>query len=335
MPFPSIAYPRPDEPDFLTEIGGLFMASKMLYTACSVGLFEKLADGPLTEEQLAEATQLPRRSIHVLTRALLALGVLELRGDRVCNGSSAQARLTGRGPDDIRAGMRLYDQVTLPLWEQFEASIRTGRPAQTTKPLADFGRIFTEGVEAFTRPAADALLSAYDFSKHRRVLDVAGGTGSYLLPMLRRHPTLQATLYELPHVADVARRRLSDDPHGNQVQVVDGDALFDPIPTDHDVVLLANTIHLFSPDKVQRLFQRLRAAVSPGARLVMPEHWMNATHTSPMFSTLLAGTFLLLAGDTSTYSVDEAAGWLAAAGWKMLEHGPLFGAISLMVAEAV
>jgi len=266
---------------------------------------------------------------------MLALGVLKLEGDKVCNGRSAQARLAGKNPhDDVRAGMRLCDQVTLPLWEQFETSIRTGRPAQTTKPIADFGRIFTEGVDAFTRPAADALMAAYDFSAHRRVLDLAGGTGSYLLPILRRHPSLKATLFELPHVAEMAKRRLSGDPHGSQVQVVDGDALFDPIPPDHDLMLLANTIHLLSPDKVQRLFQRMRSVVGPGARLLIPEHWMDATHTSPMINTLFAGTFLLLSGDTSTYSVEEATGWLAAAGWKTLEHRPLFGAISLLVAEA-
>jgi hypothetical protein len=336
MPAPSIAFPHPDDPDFLTELGGIYMASKMLFTATSVGLFEKLADGPLTEDQLAEAMHLPQRSVHVMTRALLALGVLELQGGRVANSRTAQNRLTGRNPaEDVRAGLRLYEQINLPLWDQFEHSVRTGQPAQTTKPIADFGRIFTEGVESFTRPAADALLGAYDFSRHRQVLDLCGGTGSYLLPLLRRYPALQATLFELPHVADLARRRLSDDPHGSQVQIVEGDALFDPLPEGHDVVLLANTVHLLSPDKVQRLFQRLRAVVSHGTRLVMPEHWMNATHTAPMFATLLAGTFLLLSGDTRTYSVDESAGWLAATGWKMLEHRPLFGAISLMVAEAV
>jgi hypothetical protein len=336
MRAPSLGFPHPDDPDFLLELGGLYMASKMLFTANSVGLFEKLADGPLTEEQLAEATKLPRRSVHVLTRAMLALGVLEQHGAKVANGRSAQARLTGRNAvTDMRAGLRLYEHINLPLWEQFEQSVRSGQPAQTTKPIQDFGRIFGEGVEAFTRPAADALLTAYDFSSHRRLLDLCGGSGSYLLPLLRRYPTLLATLYELPHVADLARRRLSDDPHGAQVQIVEGDALFDPIPDGHDVVLLANTIHLFSPDKVQRLFQRIRASVGPGARLVMPEHWMDATHTSPMFSTLLAGTFLLLSGDASTYSVEEGSAWLAAAGWRMLEHRPLFGAISLMVAEAV
>jgi hypothetical protein len=154
------------------------------------------------------------------------------------------------------------------------------------------------------------------------------------LPLLRRHPSLSATLYELPHVADMARRRLGADPHGSRVEIVDGDALFDPIPSGHDVVILANTIHLLGQEKVQRLFQRLRESVQPGARLVIPDQWMNSTHTSPMFGSLLAGLYLCLSGEARAYSLDEGRTWLQASGWRMLEHRPLYGCWSLVVAEA-
>ncbi|HYV45609.1 MAG TPA: methyltransferase [Myxococcaceae bacterium] len=335
MPSPAIAFPHPDDPDFLAELGGLFMGCKMLFAGAEIGLFEKLKDGPLTVEELSRGTGLPQRSVHVLVSGLVAMGVLELKDGKLSNGKAAQKKLTTRGPDDIRPGFRLYDLVDIPLYEHFEQALRTGRPVQTTRPIADFGKIFTEGVEAFTRPAADALAAAYDFSPHKRVLDMAGGTGSYLLPMLRRYPSVRATLYELPHVAELARRRLADDPHGSQVEVVEGDALFDPIPMDHDAIILANTIHLLNQEKVQRLFQRLRDAVQPGARLIMPEHWMSSTHTSPLFAALIAGLYLCLSGEAKTHSVDEGRAWMAAAGWKMLEHRPLFGSISLAVAEAV
>lgn len=35
----------------------------------------------------------------------------------------------------------------------------------------------------------------YDFSRHRRLLDIGGGTGSFLLAVLRRHAALRGTLY--------------------------------------------------------------------------------------------------------------------------------------------
>src|SRR5205085_159137 len=96
-----------------------------------------------------------------------------------------------------------------PMWMQFEKTVRTGMPAQFTAGSEHFGRIFSEGVEAWTRPGALALATQYDFAPHRRILDVGGGTGSYLIPILERHPALAATLFELPPSAEAARRRLA------------------------------------------------------------------------------------------------------------------------------
>lgn len=335
MPPPAFADTfDPEDPDFLPSVGAMFMASKMLFVASKLNLFAALADGPRTIDELSTSTGLPRRSLHVLLHGLASVRVVNEVGDRFANGTMAQRTLAGRGDHDMRKALRLFEEITWRLWEQLESSVKTGQPVQLGTPSAEFGRIFSEGVEAFTRAAADALPDCYDFSPHRRMLDLAGGTGSYLLPVLRKHPAIAGTLYELPPPAEAARRRLGADPHGKRVEVVEGDALFDPIPGGHDVVLLANTIHLFNPDIIQRLLQRMRVVVEPGARLLIAEHWVDSTHTKPAYGALLAGTFLLLAGDGRTYSVEEAQPWLAATGWKLLEHRPLAGAISLAIAEA-
>jgi spermidine synthase len=54
----------------------------------------------------------------------------------------------------------------------------------------------SEGVEAITAGTAQVLPTRYDFSRHRRVLDLGGGTGSFLMAVLRRHPDLACTLFE-------------------------------------------------------------------------------------------------------------------------------------------
>jgi hypothetical protein len=61
--------------------------------------------------------------------------------------------------------------------------------------------------------------------------------------------------------------------------------------------------------------------------------WTDPTHTQPLMAALMAGAFLLVTGEGDVYSVDDARGWLQATGWRMLEHQPLAGPASLMVAE--
>lgn len=58
------------------------MSAKLLCVASELDLFAKLADGPLTLAQLAEATGLPTRSLRVVASGLAAIDVLVIDGDR-------------------------------------------------------------------------------------------------------------------------------------------------------------------------------------------------------------------------------------------------------------
>ena len=119
------------------------------------------------------------------------------------------------------------------------------------------------------------------------------------------------------------------------VEVVEADFVEDPIPNGHDAVLLANVIHLFSPQSNSALLARIRASVEPGARLLLVDFWTDDAHLEPAFAALMAGEFLIVSGEGDVYSVNEVAGWLRATGWEFTAHKPLAGAASLVVATAV
>jgi SAM-dependent methyltransferase len=328
--------PPPDDLDenLFGSMGAAFMNGRLLCVGAELGIFEKLGDGPLTLDELVTATGLPRRSLRVVANGLAAMDVLERQGDRYANSRQAQAFLAGRTSVDLRPGLKLYNHLIYPMWMQFEHTVRTGEPARHSGTSEAFGRIFSEGVEAWTAVGARALAAQYDFTPYRRILDVGGGTGSYLIPILQRYPELRATLYDLPPSVEAAKRRLAGEAVGDRIELVEGDALFDPMPEGHDLVLLAGFIHLFGPEKIKLVLGRIRAAVAAGAKLLIVDQWMNATHTRPVFGAMLAATYLLISGDGDTYSPEEAEPWLHDTGWRSIEHRPLSGVISVLVAEA-
>jgi len=174
----------------------------------------------------------------------------------------------------------------------------------------------------------------HDFSEYRSVLDLGGGTGSFLVALLRKHPRLRTTLFELPTVAPVARLRLHDEADGQHVTVVAGDFFTDAIPTGFDAVILANVVHLFSPERKRELLRRIRHAVPATSRLLLVDFWTDPTHTRPLPAALLAGEFLMIGGEGDVYSEHEVRGWLSACGWQPIEHKALAGVTSLLVAEA-
>jgi len=135
-------------------------------------------------------------------------------------------------------------------------------------------------------------------------------------------------------VADIARARIAEAGAADRIDVAAADALRDPLPRDHDVFLVANLVHYYTPDTNRDLLRRIGAAAAPGARLLLADFWTDPTHTEPLHAALMAGEFAVHVHDGDVYSVDEVSAWLAETGWHFESHLPLAGPQSLIVATA-
>ena len=323
-------------PDPIMRIALGFMAAKHLFVASAVGLFEALNGGPATLDELASKCGVPRRTLGISADAMASLGLVERDGDRDRNSAVARAFLAGASGPDLRPMLRFWDRISYPAWLRLEAAIRSGEGQSIFDRLSEEEqRIFSAGVEAFTAGAAAALANAYDFGAHRQVLDIAGGTGSFLIAILRRYPTLHGTLFELPGACAVARERLAREPEGARIAVVEGDLLRDSLPDSHDVLIAANIIHGLSAAHNVALLAKARASAAAGARLLLVDLWMDPSHTQPPAAPLMAGEFLVHAGEGQAYAEEDADGWLAQTRWRKLERRPLAGPASVIIAEAV
>lgn len=323
-------------PDPIMRVAMGFMAAKHLFVASAIGIFEKLAAVPATLDELAAKCAVPRRTLRISADAMVSLGLLEREGERYRNSAAAAAYLAGDAGPDLRPAMRFLDRISYPTWIKLEDAVRRGEGERHFGHFTDEEQqIFSAGVEAITAGMAASLAESYDFTGHRRVLDVGGGTGSFLIAVLRRHPALQATLFELPGACAVARRRLANEPQGARVAVVEGDFFKDPLPDGHDALIVANTLHVRSAANNVTLLKTLRRHAAAGARLLLVDWWMDSTRTKPPAAPLISGEFLVVSGEGQAYSEDEADEWLAETGWRKIELRPLAGPGSVIIAEPV
>jgi hypothetical protein len=166
-------------PDPMMRIALGFMAAKHLFAASAIGLFEGLAGGPATIEELAATRGIPRRTMSISADAMVSLGLLEREGECYRNGPAAAAFLSGAAGPDLRPMLLFLDRISYELWVNFESAVRAGEgQRQFHRFTEEQQHIFSAGVEAFSAGAAATLAANYDFGQHRRVLDVGGGTGS-------------------------------------------------------------------------------------------------------------------------------------------------------------
>jgi hypothetical protein len=323
-------------PEPIMKIAMGFMAAKHLFTASAIGLFEALAAGPLTREEIAQKTNVPVRTLGIITAAMVSLGLIERQGNRYQNGAVAATFLAGSGGPDMRPMLRFWDHISYPTWGKLEEAVRTGQGQAKFGGFSEVEQqIFSQGVESFTAGTAVALANAYDFSRHQRVLDVGGGTGSFLLAILQHHKSLSGTLFELPGACAVARERVAKTPEASRISIVEGDFFKDPLPAGHDVLILANTAHVLSAEHNIELMKSMRGQVPQGARLLLADLWTDPTYAEPTAAALMSGEFLVISGEGQAYSEQDADGWLTQTGWKKIERTALAGPASLIVAEAV
>jgi hypothetical protein len=143
-------------PEPILKVAMGFMAAKHLFVASEVGLFEALAAGPATIEELASQTGVPSRTIAIATAAMVSLGFIEQHGDRYQNGEHAAAFLAGKTGPDLRPMLRFFDQISYPTWQKLADAVRTGNgQAQFGKFDKRQQEIFSAGVESFSGPGAE------------------------------------------------------------------------------------------------------------------------------------------------------------------------------------
>ncbi|MFN2452439.1 MAG: methyltransferase [Candidatus Dormibacteria bacterium] len=330
------AGPAPDgpNPESILKLASGFMAAKHLFAASELGLFEALANSPATLDALAARTGLTRRAARISADAMVGLGLLERDGDAYRNGATAAVFLAGTSPADLRPFLRFWDKISYPAWARLAESLARG-PSQEIFDLDDsLQEVASSGIESILAGPASALAATYDFGRHRRLLDIGGGTGSWTIAVARRHAQIAGTVFDLPTVAELARGRLKAAGLSERVTVHAGDVMTDAaLPTGYDVFLLANLVHYWSPEENRNFLTRLREVAEPGARVLLADFWTDPTHTQPLHAALMAGEFAVHMRNGDVYSVAEAREWLEATGWTFVEHAQLAGPQSVVVAE--
>jgi len=298
-------------------------------------LFTPLGAGPMHAEQLAEALGVSAAKLTPLLYVLVAAGLLTLDEGRFANTPEADTFLVRGKPTylgDLHVNYTTLYQAAL----QTAASIRTGRP----QAKLDFAAMASDALETYLRglyPATVAsgrmLVNRYDFTAHRHLLDVGGGSGGLACTIAAACPHLRATVIDLPSVTPVTRRFLAQEGMTERVAVVTGDVVRGPLSGTYDVAVLRALIQVLSPEEAQRVLHNLIQVLEPGSPIYILGNVLDDTHLSPPETVALSLVFLNTYDEGHAYTEHEYRTWLTAAGFPGIERIPLTGGSSLITAR--
>lgn len=326
-------HPDSAGPAGIVAVATGYMAAKQLFAASEAGLFAALAESPATAAELAQRTGLPAQTARILADSMSGLGLLDRADGRYENSPSARRHLAGQGDDiDLRPFLTFLDTISYGHWLGFGGTTRTARPAALDLSGDRMGT-FLSGVMTYNALHARMLAEHYDFSRHQRLLDLGGLSGSFLGEALRSAPGARGVFFSGGELVEHARTTLAEAGVGRRVEIAQGDPVTGEVPAGFDLVLLEHVAHRFDAEQNRRIIAQARRAAAPGATLLLLDFFLDADPEQRTLDALHAGEYLVIDG-TVVYPEDEVRGWLREAGWEPVETRPLPGSPRVIIAEA-
>ena len=125
---------------------------------------------------------------------------------------------------------------------------------------------------AATQPMVVAeILGRFDFSRHRRMLDIGGGSGTFARNIAAAAPGLAIGIFDLPEVLAETEARLTADPPVRPIALCPGSFKTDPLPQGYDLITLVRILHDHDDDVAQNLLRSIFAALPATGRLLVAE----------------------------------------------------------------
>jgi orsellinic acid C2-O-methyltransferase len=255
--------------------------AQVIRTAAELGLADHLDDQPRDAESLAEVTSTHAHSLARLLRVLATVGLVHETADRCYRLTPLGAALRTNVSGSMRASVRfLSDEMHERPWQALADAIRTGEVAfdqvfgtdqftyLSTHP--ESANLFDQAMRGMTQGVNATLIASYPFGNFGWIVDVGGGTGSLLIPILERNPTMRGTILELAHVARQARERIAAVGLGSRCDAVEGDALAG-IPHGANAYVFKSVIHMHGDDNAITILRNCRSGMPPSGKVILIE----------------------------------------------------------------
>ncbi|HXE55713.1 MAG TPA: methyltransferase [Tepidisphaeraceae bacterium] len=337
MPDSQIHCPRTDPAAIFELYRGSYTTALLTAAVAEFRVFDRLARGAKTEQQLIEELGLSARAGNVLLVALRAMGLLEVdESGRLIPTDIAREHLIHGGEFDVSDYVSQTGGTELV--REMVERLRTNRPAGAKPDEQGVAFIYKQGMtsameqEAAARKhtlalagraknVAPILAQRVPMGGANVLLDVAGGTGIYSIACLKRYPKLRAIIWDRPQVLKVAKEFAEADGVADRIQFLACDMFADAVPEGCDLMLLSNVLHDWDIPECKMLINRLTAALPDQGRLLIHDVYLNDAMNGPLSVAMYSANLFCLT-EGRAYSAAEYRSWLKEAALQSAEVIP-------------
>jgi len=261
-----------------------FVYTQVLLACTQINLFDILANGALSFDNLQKQIPLKPAGLRRLLDAAVAIKLLVKRSDDRYALSMLSAPLVGNIAilDMVKHHADFYRDLSDPLallqGDTSSASLNEYWPYITSEKGAAPENLSAEKVADYSKLMAhtqslvtDEIIDAYPMGKHQMVLDIGGGQGAFIKRLAARYPHLEFQLFDIPGVAELSNAHFKEIGLSNRARAVGGNFFQDALPKGCDLATLVRVIFDHDDVRVRQLLAKVFNALNPGGTLLLAE----------------------------------------------------------------
>ena len=343
-----IALAKEPTPERIMQTGMGFWVSKTLLTAVKLHLFSLLAEGPLNGAAIKERLNLNTTQRHVYDwlDTLVSLDFLRREGllDNAVYSNTPETNLflDKNKPSYMGGILEMSNNRLFRHWADLEEGLLTGMPQNETKTgnMHFFEQLYKDPVQL--QEFMDAmsgiqtgnfmmLISKFDFGRFDTLADIGGADGTLSIHICNRFPNIHCINFDLPPVAPVATKKISQSGLTDRIQVAAGDFLTDALPKA-SIITMGNILHGLDEEGKQLLIDKVYDTLPEGGALIAIENIIDNDRRQNTFGMLMSLNMLIENGNAFDYTMNDFEQWTQQAGFKRTEIISLVGPASAAIA---
>ncbi len=312
----------------------------IISAAVSNKVFDSLAAGAKTLDQVARQTGASQRGLRSIMNALIGLNLLkkDRQGKYSLTPESAAFLLSNK--PGTQAG---FFETILPQlnskWIHLSETVRTGRPVRAVNKEAEGTGFFSELVEniiPMSSPAAQALANHLKLSKAKndlRVLDLAAGSGIWGIAVAQKSPHVRVTAVDWAGMIPTTKRITRKFGVAERFKYIEGDLLEADFGSGYDLAILGHILHSEGEERSRQLLKKTFRALRPGGTIAIGEQLVNDQRTGPAVGLMFAVQMLVNTEKGDTFSFNEIKSWLEDSGFQKVRKVKAPGPSPLILAS--
>ena len=300
-------------------------------------IFTPLKDGPMEAKTLASTLNVLEDKLTPLLYSLVVAGLLKMENDSFSNTCEADKFLVRGRPNYLGGLSGFYNKLWHATLNTAE-SIRTGKPQAKldwrTLPEEELTKFFRSQFHSSVRGGKE-IADKLDFSEFERLLDAGGGTGGASIAICTKFPNIKATVADLPTVAQIAERFITEVGMSDRISVLATDLCSDSPEGRYDVAILRAVLQTLSKEQAQMSLKCISHSMVSGGRIFIFGSILENSCLAPPASLANGLVFLNLYDHGKAYTEKEHREMLANAGFTdiTVEHDALVDGMGIVSAK--